>query len=190
MKRTPCAATFPVYCQKKYNKRGGWRCGPPWLVSTFLADNKACLCLDEPLWALSFNNPRPRSLCFADPLCQWIKIWAERMDSTCQHYFIKCSRTHQRLVRKQKNKNKQFVFHLWLINKGVVVVCFVLKVKTVWKKNHLFTCQTVTFSYISVITEEKSQPQGEAKLTFPHQWSVKQRTKTRCSYKWTQAHNQ
>lgn len=44
---TLCTATFTGKKKKKYNKRGEWHCGLPQLVSTFLADNKACLCLDE-----------------------------------------------------------------------------------------------------------------------------------------------
>lgn len=142
MKWTPCAATFRVYWQKKYNKRGGWRCGLLWLVSTFLADNKACLCLDEPLWALSFHNPRPHSLCFADPLCQWIKIWAERMNSAFQRYFIKCRHT-PRACQKAKQNDSFFFDSLEMCR----VFFFFFKVKTVGVKNHLFTCQTVTFSY-------------------------------------------
>lgn len=40
---------LPSLLAKKYNKRGGWRRGLPWLVSTFLANNKEWLCLDESL---------------------------------------------------------------------------------------------------------------------------------------------
>lgn len=66
--------------KRKYNKRGGWRCGRARLVSTFQADNKACLCLGEPLLGSSFHNPRPHGLCSAELVCRWIKVWAEWMD--------------------------------------------------------------------------------------------------------------
>lgn len=157
-KWTPCAATFLVYWQKKYNKRGGWRCGLPRLVSTFLADNKACLCLDEPLWALSFHNPRPLSLCFADPLCQWIKIWAEGMDWAFQRCFIKRRQTHQ----SETEKNPLLtLFHLWLAPNMFQKRT---RVKTGGVKNHFFTCHSVTFlSWCISQNSEKNHSLG-AKL--------------------------
>lgn len=174
--------------KKKSNKRGGWRCGLPWLVSTFLADNKACLCLDEPLWALSFHNPRPHSLCFADPLCQWIKIWAERMDSAFQRYFIKCRHTHTKGLSESKTKWLFFIFD------SLQMCCFFFKKwrQSVWKIifSPVKLWRSLMVHFPAIIMEDNSQPQGKAELTFPHHWSVKQRTNTRCSYKWTQTHNQ
>lgn len=128
--------------KKKYNKGEGWRCGLPRLVSTFLVDNKACLCLDEPLWALSFHNPRPHSLCFSDPLCQWIKIWAERMDSAFQHNFHQKQTRTKDLWGNQK-KERKYLFHLWLITN-----VFLLRSRdSPNEKNYPFTRQTATFSY-------------------------------------------
>lgn len=139
VKWTPCTATFRVYWQKKYNKRGGWRCGLPRLVSTFLADNKACLCLDEPLWALSFHNPRPLSLCFADPLCQWIKMWAEGMDwpfSAAASNADRHIRSYSEIKRRTPNsslslRHNKCVSKLTTVRSGCV-------------KNRFFTCQSVT----------------------------------------------
>lgn len=147
MKRTPCTATFLVYWQKKYNKRRGWRCGLPRLVSTFLADNKACLCLDEPLWALSFHNPRPLSLCFADPLCQWIKIWAEGMDWAFQCRFIKRSPTHQGLVKSKKEKKKWTTPDSFSSLTHYKCVSKIPRPKTGGMRSHFFTCESVTVCF-------------------------------------------
>lgn len=109
MKPTPCTATNSKLAKtkrkpktKQCNKRGGWRRGLPQLVSTFLADNKGCLCLDELLRALSFHNPRPHTLCFSDPMCQWIKMWDVQMDWAFQRHFIKCKQTPL-AIQKEKN---------------------------------------------------------------------------------------
>lgn len=136
-------ATFLVYWQKTYNKRGGWCCGLPRLVSTFLANNKACLCLDEPLWALSFHNPRPLSLCFADPMCQWIKIWAKGMDWAIQHCFIKRRQTCQGLVRKLKSPTQDSFSSL------IHYKCFKNNPseERQYEKIYLFTCWSVKLSY-------------------------------------------
>lgn len=118
---------------KKYNKRGGWSCGLARLVSTFRADNKACLCLDEPLGVLLFHNPRPHRLCLADPVCQRIKLWAGRMDWAFQRYFTEWARasgtcqsaksrvTHRKGVSfhgrsKRSNNQAKDLFHLYLVH--------------------------------------------------------------------------
>lgn len=88
--------------KKKCNKGGGWRCGLPRLVSTFLANNKGCHSLDELLRALSFHNPRPLGLCFPDPVCQWIKMWDVQMDWAFQHHFIKCKQTPWAIQKVKK----------------------------------------------------------------------------------------
>lgn len=142
VKWTPCIATFRVYWQKKYNKRGGWRCGLPRLVSTFLADNKACLCLDEPLWALSFHNPRPLSLCFADPLCQWIKMWAEGMDWPFSAIALKADR-QTRGYSESRKPTPDCSLSLTRDKCVSKTTC----VKTDCVKNHLFTCQSATLCY-------------------------------------------
>lgn len=134
---------LPSLLAKKYNKRGGWRCGLPRLVSAFLANNKACFCLDELLWALSFHNPRPLGLCFADPLCEWIKTWAEGMDWAFQCGFIKRRQTHHVLFRKWK---PHFVFFFIL---RLWQMCLKKNVSGGRWCGHFFICEGVKFCYSS-----------------------------------------
>lgn len=115
---------------KKYNKRGGWRCGLARLVSTFRADNKACLCLDEPPGVLLFHNPRPHRLCLAEPVCRRIKLWDGRMDWAYFTEWARTSRTRQSAKNrvthckgvsfhgrsKRSNNQAKDLFHLYLVH--------------------------------------------------------------------------